>query len=394
MKIKNVQSLNEDADLMEYRTPGSKNKSTLEKEKQAQQSQPQSINDLSAEQKQEVKDAMDDAENILGDDTRMESVYTEGKLERLLDRMLRKNENEIRLGTYDFQNLLVVGPAGSGKTAKIKNWAAHNNINLVTVIASAMDETDLGGILAKDEKDPGTVHKLSSKEFDTLDSKRSVLFLDEWNRAPKSVRAPLLSLIQEHTVRDDRLPSKKRMLKGFLFTVAAINPADENYDTDELDDAEKNRFRTMYVSYDNEEVRQYMHKQLQWKIDNTSDEEIKKEYIGQQRLADTLLSDSRFTFDNNEDHELSKESGNGLLLSSRSLMNALTGSDGTKDDFLDIWSDYCNNLKLPVITDILSNYVDVEDEATNALKGHDTESSLLKKRSNLFGQMKSVASSQ
>ena len=47
---------------------------------------------------------------------------------------------------------------------------------------------------------------------------------------------------------------------------------------------------------------------------------------------------------------------------------ALDFSDGTKKDFLDIWSHYCNYKKKGIVETILSDYVDVEDKANDAIK--------------------------
>lgn len=121
-------------------------------------------------------------------------------------------------------NLLVVGPAGTGKTARIKQWATRNNINLVSVDAKTLDPSDLGGMIARKLMDDGSasnyVTKLGNTEFDVLDTPHSVLFLDELNRAPQDVTGSLLTLIQEHRVPDPESKSKTKILGGMLFTVA------------------------------------------------------------------------------------------------------------------------------------------------------------------------------
>lgn len=376
MVIKKNFAINEAEDSFAYRTAGSKNKSTLAKAAAAQQSP---VANLTPSEKAELKDTVKKADKIL-DDPKVEYVYNEGQIEKELNELLAINEEELEFGTHNFQNLLLVGPAGTGKTSRVNTWAKAHGINLVTVIASAMDETDLGGILSKDEEDTGTIKKLSSKEFDSLETPKSVLFLDEFNRAPHSVRAPLLSLIQDHEIRDDRVASKKRFLKGFLFTVAAVNPADTNYNTDELDDAEKSRFEVQYVALDNLNTRDYLIGTLQKKIDKSSSDAQKKKFEGQQRLANKLLSSKKFRFDNDEDIEMSKINGNGLLLTARTFTNALTRCNGTKEDFLRVWDNYCNNLKKDMVIDILADYKDANDKATQGLDSHETESPMFTKR--------------
>ena len=47
-------------------------------------------------------------------------------------------------------NLLFIGPAGTGKTGRIRSWCDDNGIILVHKDAKTMDPTDLGGIIAYD----------------------------------------------------------------------------------------------------------------------------------------------------------------------------------------------------------------------------------------------------
>lgn len=363
MKIKQVS-----ASLLEARPKGSLNKSTIARQ-QASSQQVTQKTDAEVEKK---------AEKQLGSD--VEVLSNPGQIERTLSKLLKINKAKNRRGEGDFQNILFEGPAGTGKTSRIKAWAKANNINLVTVIASAMDETDLGGILMRSEDKPGTAGRLSTTEFDELDNvPDSVLFLDEYNRAPAAVRAPLLSLIQDHVVRDDRVKGKSRVLKHFLFTIAAVNPDDGAYNVIPLDDAENSRFKKEYVVHDNISTRDYIIRSLQHAIDNEEDKELILMYKGQQKLANTILSSKDFSFDNQEDIRKSKQGGNGLITTARSLTNAIEGCDGTKKDFLDGWDGYCNSLKKPIVATILQNYVDVEDEATGALDSHESESPMFKK---------------
>lgn len=198
-----------------------------------------------------------------------------------------------------------------------------------------MDDTDLGGAISP-SGDNKTVTRLASTEFDELASvPNSVLFLDEFNRANDNVRGTLLTLINNHTIRDDRVPGKARYLPNFLFTVAAINPADSNYNTRQLDDAEKARFKEVDVTPDPLNLLKYLTTILNREINSpTIDDESKKEAAGQLSIATALLNNRKFIFDSQEDIDASKESGNGLVLSHRTFTNCLLYSDGTKEDFL------------------------------------------------------------
>ena len=61
----------------------------------------------------------------------------------------------------------------------------------------------------------------------------------------------------------------------------------------------------------------------------------------------------------------------------------LDETDGTKKDFLDNWSDYCNYKKKSVVETILSDYVDVQDKANDVLSGGTQSSVFGKNLSNL-----------
>ena len=184
-----------------------------------------------------------DAANKLGQDKKPIIASKNGVIEDALDLALDRNLDELDYMEDDpnhrprFQNVLLIGEAGAGKTARVKAWARKNNINLVTKLASVMDQTDLGGAPVPDANREHII-RLSTKEMDALERPRSVLFLDEYDRAIKAIRGTLLTLINDHEITDKE---STRFIPNFLFTVAAINPADENYDTDEIDTAENDR---------------------------------------------------------------------------------------------------------------------------------------------------------
>jgi len=314
---------------------------------------------------------VEDTVNDLANDENTEVVTKKSEIEDALDEAL---EASIMAGEDgNWQNVLIVGEAGIGKTAIIKKWAADNGINLVSVKASTMDETDLGGAISPDSKNGDTVKRLASTELDELDTvPNSVLFLDEFNRARKSVRGTLLTLIQDHVIADPREKGKERQLKNFLFTIAAINPNQANYNTDELDDAELGRFRRIEAQGDPIVWLNWVNSDLDKKITQFSS---KPEWVvklnHRKDLINSLVSHREFKFDNTVDIEKSHDDGNGLALSPRTLTNLLYTSNGTKDDFLNKWNQFCNSLDKPMAERILRNYVDKDDKANDALKYKD-----------------------
>lgn len=347
-------------------------------------------------QEDTIKDVVDSAKKVLDDP----KVYSgSGDIEKALDEALEANELEIEYGGRDFENLLFIGAAGTGKTSRIRAWAKKNKINLVKVIAAVMDETDLSGVITPDLA-KGVASKLATSEFDELgDVPRSVLFLDEWNRAPRSVRATLLNLIQDHEIPDPRVKGHMRFLPNFLFTVAAINPSTGGYNTDELDPAELGRVREVEVVNDPKGWLDYTRDVMGDKIKHFEDvgnEKAVKRFKGQLAIIEKLLSDPRgkTLFDSVDDMERSLEAkernaGNGKFVTSRSMTNLLNGCNGTKADFLAKWNGYCNSLKKQTAVEILKDYTDIDDKANKALAGG-TDSEIFSSKKSKLDNLRNI----
>lgn len=80
-----------------------------------------------------------------------------------------------------------------------------------------------------------------------LDSRRSLLNLDEFNRAPQDILNASLQLILDHRLHSHILP---RVNGRETLIVAAVNPADGNYTVQEFDPALLDRFVTCEVEPD------------------------------------------------------------------------------------------------------------------------------------------------
>lgn len=296
-----------------------------------------------------------------------EEEFDAGKIESTLDQVLKANKRVIRTGGDNFVNVLFIGPAGTGKTARIKAWARKNNINLVHKLASTMDDTDLGGAIAPD-KEGQYVQRLASTELDELANVQdSVLFLDEYNRAYNSVRGTLLTLIQEHTIPDPRVRGGKRFLPNFLFTIAAINPEGE-YNVNELDKAEKTRFMKVMVPHEKMNTLSYLKREIARMYDSNMDDpnvdqeekaEFATELLGKFEIAKTVLSHPDFDFIETDDVD---EPG---VTSARTFTNLVMFCDGTKKNFIDNWNSFCDPSQKTTIERILREFKDVQNKANS-----------------------------
>ena len=297
-------------------------------------------------------------------------VADKGDIESVLDRALKVAKRANRRGQRgDYPNVLLIGEAGTGKSARVRQWAAENGVNLMEVRAAGMDATDIGGAIAPN-KEGDTVVRLASTEFDKLNRPNSVLFLDEYNRAPREVRTNLLELVNSHVVPDSREEGGQRFLPNFLFTVAAINPPNGRYNTDEMDDAERSRFRTVDVAFDPINLNQFLSKRFDKLADDPdNDEDERLEYIRKKAIANRLLTSKNFSFDTPEDMDTGRDryGENYKPLNYRSFTLLLDQSDGTKEDVLALWPQFVNAGKKRMAEDILSDYVDVDDKANAAL---------------------------
>lgn len=324
---------------------------------------------------------------------------SEIKLMDLLDELLERNLEtfyinmelikEGEMPDKNFVNLLVVGIGGTGKTSIIEQWANKRHLNLVTKATSIMDEAQLNGIPVANSEDK-SARMLRMNEFDALDDPDSVLFLDEYNRGRATVRGTLLKLIQGHTIPDPSVRGGIKFLPNLLFTIAAINPADPNYTTEQLDDAELSRF----IIYLQEGADKYEY--LDW---ITTTLKKRAEILGRVKTQDSrmksssqaleanqrrldlitfLINDKRFMFDDAEDIRKAHAAANhdtlpAAILSFRTLTQALYASDGTVDSFLYYYRQGANREKFEMVKLILTPYKEKQDKANKALDQYEQE---------------------
>lgn len=132
------------------------------------------------------------------------------------------------------QNILIYGPAGTGKTHVLTEAASKLNLKMKYYSASTLDPyTDLVGIpVPQDDK---TVKYYRPRDLDDAE----VVFFDELNRADAKTLNTVFELIQKRSINGEKLPKLR-------IVVAAINPNDDGYTVDDLDIALMDRFN-VYV---------------------------------------------------------------------------------------------------------------------------------------------------
>lgn len=313
-------------------------------------------------------------------------VKDKNQVEAVLDRAFRKAKRQQRDGEKgDFPNVLLRSDAGFGKTDMVRQWAAKRGVNLVQKNLGTMGAEAFGGIMSRDSDDPKHATRLGTNEMiKALERPNSVLFLDEYNRSKTEIRGAVLTLVQNHLVWDPTEENDEKFLKNFLFTVAAINPPGPAYKgAQKLGPEEESRYYTMDVLGDPIEHLRYLTGVYTKAIENAEDDEERIENEGRLAIAKALLTDPDFKYDTNIEIEDNFDDPHYKPLNYRSFKLALDFSDGTKEDFLDVWSHYCNYKKKKYVETVLKDYKDVTDKATDALKGGSASPVFAKRQSNL-----------
>lgn len=323
-----------------------------------------------------------EAENVkpLNDENKSE-------IEEILDdtlKVAKRMKGEIGA---EFPNQMFISQAGTGKSAIVRQWASKAGVNLHEIKASTMDPTDFSGIYRNVKDGENRATKIGTGMFDALDRPNSVLFIDEYNRAPRGVRGALLDFIQSHWLPDPSAEGGKRFMPNFLFTIATMNPPTGEYQTDSLDPAEKSRWSLNALGIDKNQFKKYLMNLYTKRAEATEDEEEKLEWEGRKALVDTLLSSSKFEFDDLAEEEKHEDDYLYQPLNARSFTRLMELCDGTKDDLLRRWDKNVSHYKKNMAEDILERYVDVEDKANDALKGG-TSSNIFKKAESMVDKIR------
>ena len=139
-------------------------------------------------------------------------------------------------------NVLLRGKHGVGKTARLLEAFARHKLKFQYYSAATMDVwTDLVG-LPKERIDAKGVPYLDfTRPKEWANDEVEIVFLDEFNRAPKKIRNAVMELIQFKSINGKKFNNLRMVW-------AAINPDDEEvnkYDVDVLDPAQMDRFHVI-----------------------------------------------------------------------------------------------------------------------------------------------------
>jgi hypothetical protein len=135
---------------------------------------------------------------------------------------------------------LLVGTMGVGKSHIVKQIAQELNMKLVDLRLAQQESGDLIGLPYKNGD--GCTH-WAKPEWWPKEGDKTIVFLDELNRAPNDVRQAVFQLILDRKLHTHILPDT-------CYVVSAINPDNGNYQVEQLDPAMLRRFCAIAVTPD------------------------------------------------------------------------------------------------------------------------------------------------
>lgn len=291
--------------INEYRTPGSKNKSSLA--------------NVDVD-KIDGKDA--DANGTQGKmgvnepvDKKVDAELGTAKID--IDKTnMGKNEKRLLMKFKAEDDFFIVGKAGWGKTSIIRDFCKKFNMETITFYLDKCEAADLGGIpvAGKDEKGRPKQIVLPPPFADKIaenPDKKFLLFFDEMNQAAPDVMNALMPIVLEHEIAGKKYDN--------FFCGAAGNFESENSAVNELSGPLKSRFKPLIVwETDTPETWRstfkYLHKQWDDKVSKELMDELEKnaesfenpreleQKLIQKYIYKMIQSKDNFDVDEWEDH--------------------------------------------------------------------------------------------
>lgn len=138
--------------------------------------------------------------------------------------------------------LLVEGPHGIGKSEILLQAAGELGVGCIVRDLSIMEPVDLAGIPVIE----GGRTRFCPPNFLPQEGTAGILVLEELNRAPRELQAPVMQLLTARQLNDYLLPKDWSV-------VAAVNPEEEGYQVSPMDVALLSRFIRVGVRANREE---------------------------------------------------------------------------------------------------------------------------------------------
>lgn len=156
--------------------------------------------------------------------------------------------------------VVLVGPPGVGKSAKLYELGERMGYEVITIIGSQLDPTDIVGLPKaetvgeSEDGEPihGTVYLSPWWQVRILLKKKVILFLDEMSNTSAAVRASMLAMLQSR-----EFPNGQKMPRETII-VGAMNPAEQAADGYDLDYPTTNRINFIVWSPSIEEWKEGM----------------------------------------------------------------------------------------------------------------------------------------
>ena len=145
-------------------------------------------------------------------------------------------------------NIFVCGPKGCGKTTLAREYAARFERPFYEVHCGAFIDTEQW--FGKDRLSEGQTWYRKSRFIQAVETPRTVVLLDEINRAHPEVLGAILGLLDwRRSLWNDDLGYDVKVAPGVVF-FATINDGDDYFGTNPLDAALRDRFsRTLVLDY-------------------------------------------------------------------------------------------------------------------------------------------------
>lgn len=307
---------------------------------------------------------------------KIDDLQKKTKIEAVLDNSL---ELELRKQVYDHcehsnpSNVIFYGRDGFGKRSMIRQWARKNDINLVEIDVSTIEDVvKKGPGVFVEPEHPNMFSGVRISTFrDALMTPRTVLLLTNYVCADDEKRNYVRSLIKDRYY-DITLP----VAYNFLFAIVVALPHSMEERRYRLDMSERGCFQHCDIEPNHLEHLRYLDRVYREELEGakkSGDENWIREAAGKLALAHQILRDQRFAYTTEEREKEGKKEYNIISLDKshtplvsfvptnyRNFKGAIDVSKGTKAGLLEEWNGCCDHAQKSVIEEILSDYQDIE----------------------------------